>query len=78
MLGDASTFQVTLRHEECTETQCSLAWYAQVGKEGGLRKEMTAFHERWVAGRGYPTITAAYDSSAPIKCACQPCMCQNK
>ncbi|KAK9786681.1 hypothetical protein WJX73_000735 [Symbiochloris irregularis] len=38
-----------------------------VGKEGGLRREMPAFHDRWVTGRGCASITAAYDAVNPVK-----------
>ena len=32
----------------------------EVGKQGGFRKDITAFHERWIAGQGSPKITAAF------------------
>ena len=32
----------------------------EVGKQGGFRKDIAAFHLRWISGRGCPRITAAF------------------
>ena len=32
----------------------------EVGKQGGFRKDITAFHERWIAGQGCVQLTAAF------------------
>ena len=32
----------------------------EVGTQGGFRKEIMAFHERWIAGQGCPKVTAAF------------------
>ena len=32
----------------------------EVGKAGGFRRDVAAFHERWVAGRGCPRLTAGF------------------
>ena len=32
----------------------------EVGTQGGFRKEIMAFHERWIAGQGCPQVTAAF------------------
>jgi len=33
----------------------------EVGKAGGFKRDVAAFHERWVAGRGCPHLTAAFE-----------------
>lgn len=32
----------------------------EVGRQGGFRKDITAFHLRWIIGRGCPHVTAAF------------------
>ncbi|KAK9825158.1 hypothetical protein WJX81_006717 [Elliptochloris bilobata] len=32
----------------------------EVGKAGGFKRDVAAFHERWVAGRGCPRLTAGF------------------
>lgn len=71
-IGRRLTLAKALIQRASFETLCGL-WpemggaRLQVGKEGGLRREIPAFHDRWVTGRGCASLTAAYDAVNPIK-----------
>eukprot|EP00884_Botryococcus_braunii_P001118 jgi/Botrbrau1/11006/Bobra.101_1s0004.1 len=41
-------------------TLATQKFLVEVGKAAGFKKEVEAFHERWIAGRGCPQITAAF------------------